>query len=301
LVANNVHKNRLELTPAYFWLHNLYAIERNSWKSGSRDRRIKKVQHFETDYLAPDTAEEIIRGLSILEGWLAEAGCSPADLIGAEGGHDIRMIPCRRLEHGKRGQVIKHPLMAIAAYRQMLHWYAAKTIAVFFDTRPNLDYRSLCSLLGADERRVSEWVNMGGQLVPAFRVDKLRCDIDQGSINSWDDIHNVYALWRDYYPLDRARHAWAVLVMLNGEKSLEDPGAIKQEFAAAMETRRWISEQIRKSREKDRLNPFRKATFRNDAEMEQVLGRTCDDSFVRIAYQEGKIFEELAARVMARL
>jgi hypothetical protein len=301
LVANNVYKNRLELSPAYFWLHNLYALERNSWKSRARDRRIIKLQHFETDYLAPDTAEEIISGLSILEGWLAEAGYSPTDLSGAEGVHDIRMIPCRHLERGRRGQVIKHPLRAIAAYRLMLRWYAVKTIAVFFDNRPNLDFPGIRSLLGGEGRRVSDWVNMGGQLVPAFRVDKLRLDIAQGKFNSWGDIHHVYALWQDYYPLDMARHAWAVLVMLNGEKCLEDSRALKLEFAAAVETRRWISGQIYKSREKDHSNPFRKATFRNDAEMEQVLGKAGDDSFVRLADQEGKNFEELIARVMARL
>jgi NDP-sugar pyrophosphorylase family protein len=301
LVANNVYKNRLELSPAYFWLHNLYALERNSWKSRTRDRRVIKLQYFETDYLAPDTAEEIISGLSLLESWLAEAGYSPTDLSGAEGAHDIRMIPCRHLEHGKRGQVIKYPLRAIAAYRLMLRWYAVKTIAAFFDTRLNLDYPGLRSLLEGEGQRVSDWVNMGGQLTPAFRVDKLRQDITQGKFNSWGDIHHVYALWQDYYPLDKARHAWAVLVTLNGEKSLEDPGALKQEFAAAVETRRWISGQIYKSREKDHSNPFRKATFRNDAEMEQVLGKADDDPFVRLADQEGKIFEELAARVIARL
>jgi carbonic anhydrase/acetyltransferase-like protein (isoleucine patch superfamily) len=301
LVANNVHKDRLELSPAYFWLHNLYALERNSWKSRARDRRINKIQNFETDYLAPDTAEEIICGLSILEGWLADAGYSPMDLHGHEEAHDIRVIPCHSLEHSRRGQVIKHPLRAIAAYRMMLRWYAAKTIAVFFDTRPNLDYEGLRSLLGGEEKRVSDWVNMGGQLTPAFRVDELRRDIGLGKYNSWDDIHHVYALWQDYYPLDKARHAWAVLALLNNGKKLENAGALKQEFAAAVETRQWISAQIYKSREKDHSNPFRKATFRNDAEMERVLGKAGDDSFVLLSIQEGNFFEELAARVMSRL
>jgi hypothetical protein len=68
-----------------------------------------------------------------------------------------------------------------------------------------------------------------------------------------------------------------------------------------VETRRWMSGQIYNSREKDHSNPFRKATFRNDAEMERVLGKAGDDSFVRMAIQEGKKFEELADRVMARL
>ncbi|MDR0323565.1 MAG: DUF4954 family protein, partial [Treponema sp.] len=60
LVNNNVHKNRLEILPAYYWLHNLYALERNSWKVKNRDRRKIKIQRIENDYLAPDTAEEII-------------------------------------------------------------------------------------------------------------------------------------------------------------------------------------------------------------------------------------------------
>jgi hypothetical protein len=301
LVANNVHKNRLELSPAYFWLHNLYALERNSWKSGARDRRKIKIQHFETDYLAPDTAEEIISGLSILEGWLGDAGYSSTDLCAMDGAHDIRVIPCRHLEHSKRGQVIKHPLRAIAAYRMMLRWYAAKTIALFLDNSSDLDYKGLCSLLGGVGQRISDWVNMGGQLVPAFRVDELRREIGLGKYNSWDEIHHVYALWQEHYPLDKARHAWAVLSLLNGEKRLEDAAFLKQELAAAVETRRWITDQIYESREKDQSNPFREATFRNKAEMEQVLGKTCDDSFVRLAGEEGKRFEELAFRVMERL
>jgi len=301
LVVNNVHKNRLELTPAYFWIYNLYALERNSWKSKARDRRVIKLQHFETDYLAPDTAEEIISGLSLLEGWLAEAECSPTDLAGANGAHYIRMIPCRHLENSKRGQVVRHPLRAVAAYRLMLRWYAVKTLAVFLDTRPGLDYSSLCSLLGAGRKRTSGWVNMGGQLTPAFRVDELRRDIASGKYKNWDEIHRVYASWQEEYPLDKARHAWAVLALLNGEKSLEDPSALKREFAAAAETRQWMSAQIYKSREKDHSNPFRKATFRNDAEMERVLGKAGDDSFVRLSLQEGKIFEELFDRVMKLL
>jgi len=302
LVANNVHKDRLELSPAYFWLHNLYALERNSWKSRARDKRVIKVQHFETDYLAPDTAEEIIKGLSLLEGWLADAGYSPSDLTGMDDAHEINMIPCRHLEHSKRGQVVKHPLRAIAAYREMLRWYAVKTIAIFFDAYPDNDYSAFYALLsGRGRRRETDWVNMGGQIVPAFRVDELRTGIGSGKYTNWDEIHQVYASWQKVYPLDKARHAWNVLELLDGEKSLENSAYFKRELAAAVETRRRMSGQIYKSREKDHSNPFRKATFRNDAEMEQVLGKAGDDSFVRLSLEEAKNFEEMVNRVMARL
>jgi hypothetical protein len=183
----------------------------------------------------------------------------------------------------------------------MLRWYAVKNIAVFLDERPYLDYPDLCSLLSGGRKRVTDWVNMGGQITPSFRVDGLRREIVQGNCKSWEDIHRVYALWQEEYPMDKARHAWAVLALLNGEKSLENKVFLAQEFAAAVETRRWMSGQIYNSREKDHSNPFRKATFRNDAEMEQVLGKADDDSFVRFSFQEEKIFEELARRVIARL
>ncbi|MCL2762867.1 MAG: DUF4954 family protein [Treponema sp.] len=299
LVNNNVHKDRLEVMPAYFWIHNLYALERNSWKIPSRDRRKIKVQHIETDYLAPDTAEEIITALSLLEGWIGEAGFSSRDMIGANETYDMPKISCRCFEQSKRKQMILKPLEAIAAYRQMLRWYAVKTIAVFMDSMPELDYNGLCAALGADSPRICEWINVGGQIVPAFRVDALRQDIGNGKYHNWDEIHRVYDLWREAYPLDRARHAWAVLALL--QSGVPDAAMFKQELAAAIEIRRWISSQIDATRTKDFNDSFRKATFRNQAEMEQVLGKSTESPFVRLSHEEDQRFEELIARVMVRL
>jgi hypothetical protein len=297
--------------PAYFWIHNLYALERNSWTTRDRDCRKIKVQHIESDYLAPDTAEEIITALSLLEGWLGEAGFSPGDMTGVNEAHDMRIIPCRHIERSKRHQVIIKPLVAIAAYRQMLHWYAAKTTAAFLDGRPDLDYSGLCALLGTSPgssatppQRVSDWVNIGGQITPAFRVDALRQEIGEGKRRSWDEIHQVYDRWHEAYPLDRARHAWAVLALLEGGASggaVNSAGFLKHELAASVETRRWISEQIFHTRAKDYHNSFRKATFRNAAEMEQVLGKADQSPFICLAHEESRRYEELITRVMARL
>ena len=317
LINNNVYKNRLEIMPAYFWIHNLYALERNSWKTRQRDRRKVKVQHIEQDYLAPDTAEEIIAALSLLENWLRDAGYSPEDMAGLDEFHYARIICCHHLEHSKRNQVILKPLESIAAYRQMLHWYAAKSIAAFYDANPELDYGGLCALLDhvngseADSspsaqtappaHRVTGWVNMGGQIVPAFRVDALREEIGTGRYRTWEEIHQVYHQWYECYPLDKARHAWAVLSFLYGGNTANRRAFLTQELASSVEIRRWISAQIYKTREKDYRNPFRKATFRNMAEMEQVLGKADDNPFIHIAREETRRYEELIARVMARL
>jgi hypothetical protein len=302
LVNNNVYKNRLEVRPAWFWIHNLYALERNSWKSRIRDRRVIKVHHIETDYLTPDTVEEIIAALSFLEKRLGEAEISPA----VDGDQNLQLIACRDLERSQRKQVIIKPTEAIAAYRRMLRWYAAKTLAVFLDAEPAaLGGGALTEKCeNAPEGRISAWVNMGGQIVPSFRVDELRRDISTGKYKTWDEIHAVYAHWRKLYPLDKARHAWAVLSWLyrtgNGGGAI-DSELLKKEFEAARETSQWICGQIYETRAKDFANPFRKATFRNEAEMEKVLGAVHNEPFVCFSRSEAQSFEKLIARLTNQL
>ena len=293
LVNNNVNKNRLEVMPAYFWIHNLYALERNSWKAKNRDKRKIKIQRIETDYLAPDTAEEIIAALSFLDNCLDEAGIP--DTI--EGGR-IRKINSSHFERSKRGKVIIKPFEAIASYRLMLRYYSVKTIAAFFDSRSDLDYKKLCDLAGTEDR-VKEWVNAGGQIVPAFRVDELRKNISEGKYKSWDEIHRVYDSWDETYQLDKCCHAWATLMFIN--ETAPDIAAFIKELDAILEIRQWMDEQIYKSREKDYQNPFKKATFRNQEEMEQVLGKPQDNPFIQIIRKESEKFKEMIERVKSRL
>ena len=300
LVHNNVHKNRLEVLPAYFWLYNLYALERNSWKAGARDKRKMKVQHIETDYLAPDTAEEIIKALEMLETWLAQAN------ISAENG-DVKHIPADGLERSKREQVILKPLQAIEAYYTMLRYYAVKTLAAFFYSHVDLDFAGLCGLMGTEpfNRRTSEWVNMGGQIVSAANVDRLREQIRSQEISKWREIHDVYNIWNNEYPLARARHAWAILAMIYEKnktpRALCDAAVFKHELEWVTAERLWISGQIVETRAKDFRNPFRKATFRNEAEMEQVTGSAQTNAFVRLAQEEDKRFSSIIESVAARL
>lgn len=299
LVNNNVFKNRLEVMPAYFWMHNLYALERNSWKTKNRDKRKIKVQRIESEYLAPDTAEEIITALSFLKNLLGETDLTPLGIDNEEGNY-VHQIPCRNLENNKRGQMIIKPHEAINAYNQMLRYYAVKTVAAFFDSNPKLNYRSLSDLLDSQER-IKQWVNIGGQIVPAFRVDKLRKEIGEGKYKNWDEIHHVYDLWNNEYQLDKSRHAWAVLKYLHDKKESPDAVTFKQELSAILETRNWIETHIYKSREKDYLNHFKRATFRNTAEVEQVLGKLSENPFIRIVQKESVLFKEMIDRVISRL
>ncbi|MCL2184329.1 MAG: DUF4954 family protein [Treponema sp.] len=301
LVNNNVFKNRLEVLPAFYWMHNLYALERNSWKTKNRDKRKIKIQHIESDYLAPDTAEEIINALSLIENLLDEMGIKYSSQTPDDENY-VREISCPGFEHSNRDQVIIKPIEAITSYRQMLRYYAIKTIIEYFDTHPDTDCRFLIELQSpSPSERIKNWTNFGGQIVPSDRIDELREDINAGKYKTWDEIHNVYNQWNDDYPLGRYCHAWAVLAYLAGTDSPIDIYTLRQEIESTFETRKWIDDLLYESRHKDFFNPFKQATFRNAQEMEQVLGKPEDNTFIRLYKTESENFIKKIERVLARL
>ena len=67
LVSNDVAKEELVIMPCYWFLHNMYALARNAWKYGDRDKRIEKTQLLEYDYLAPDSMNEVVSAIGSLE------------------------------------------------------------------------------------------------------------------------------------------------------------------------------------------------------------------------------------------
>jgi hypothetical protein len=66
LVSNDIANNRLLVMPAYWFMYNMYALERNAWKYGDRDRRTQKIQQIEYNYLAPDTINEMFAAIHFL-------------------------------------------------------------------------------------------------------------------------------------------------------------------------------------------------------------------------------------------
>ncbi|GHV77772.1 DUF4954 domain-containing protein [Spirochaetia bacterium] len=313
LVNNNVRKDRLEVMPAYFWMYNLYALERNSWKARDRDKRVIKVQHIETDYLAPDTAEEIIAALTQMEVWMKAANMevsatpslTPDDCLDEEDPEYAYIpdageeIPAPGLERHKRRTVLLKPRKAWAAYQEMLRFYAVKTLITYLESRPDLSFETLAAEVEGAPDRITDWINLGGQIVPAFRVDELRERIREGNIESWEAIHRAYDEFQAAYPLDKARHAWGVLKYLLN--NAPDAAAFARELDRALETRRWITEQVYRSRAKDFNDPFRNITYRNKDEMEQVVGKAEDNFFVNLVRGNLAQFEETVRVLKERI
>jgi hypothetical protein len=315
LVSDDVTGGRLQVMPAYWWMYNMYALARNTWKFGNRDKRRHKVQKIEFDALAPDTAEEIFAALDLLQQWTAKAhrrkvgrspeGETPADLsaLGAEllagppaevGGLEVLG---EGMENDDRPVVILKPQEAWRAYRQMLHYYAAKNLLAYMQANPGTKLQDMAAALAGQRERA--WVNLGGQVMPAADLALLRADIRDGRLATWTAVHEAYdRLWAKY-PLDKQRHAFATLLDLLGAEKLTPPI-----WAAALDEairiQEYVAEQTYVTRKKDYDNPFRQMVYSTPAEMAAVLGTAEGNSFVKQVRKETEAFKDLVAAVKQR-
>ncbi|MBQ9474253.1 MAG: DUF4954 family protein [Bacteroidales bacterium] len=274
LVNNNVAKNQLEVMPAYWWLYNMYALNRNIKKFASRDRRKYKRQHVEFDPFAPDTAEELLVGRGLLKMWTEKAyaeskGSAHGDL--GEGlAKTVAELPTLEvrgygMECGKRKTVILKPGAGYRAYEEMLIYYAMRVLTEQYgDTMPPKE-------LNEGEARVQWWINLGGQLLPKPDAMKLIADIESGLLDSWDAIHQrLDDLWQQY-PMQKVRHAYQVLCELSQRKALDEHlwASYQVRFA---QINQYVENQKIITRKKDDDNEFRHMTYWNSEEMQAVLG-----------------------------
>ncbi|MBN1853278.1 MAG: DUF4954 family protein [Pirellulales bacterium] len=238
LLADDTARARLVMTPAYWWLHNMYALKRNTWKFLTRDKRVTKTQKIEFDCLAPDTAEEMFQAMGLLELWTAKASLrSLGEAVEGRSDEELAFLGRRLLavaddqtedleilgeniENSQRKVVIRKAHQGYHAYRQMLHYYAVKNLLDYMVTNPAATWGSMCEELAGP--REGHWVNIGGQLVSGPDMSKLLADIRAGLHDSWDQIHRAFdALWAAY-PLQKQRHALATLAELLGTEKPEN-------------------------------------------------------------------------------
>jgi len=307
LLNNNVSKDQLEVMPAFWWMYNMYALARNSWKFQKRDKRKRKVQKIEFDALAPDTAEEIFHARRLLEIWTAKASIKQKNgsetikdddelaLLGRkllsdkeESTADLEVLG-EHMEKSRRKVRILKPRKAYHAYGDMLHYYAVKNLAEYMHAHPGESFSSMAESLRDVHRR--EWVNLGGQIMQQEDVDRLRSDIASGKLKTWQDIHNRYdELW-EKYSLDRQKHAFATLCALYETDNLTE-NQWKEALDKAAELQQYVSDQVYITRKKDYDNTFRKATFRNQEEMTAALGKVDENNFIVKMKKETEAFKK---------
>jgi hypothetical protein len=323
LISNDVSKDELVIMPAYWFLHNMYALSRNSWKYADRDKRIDKTQLLEFDFLAPDTIGEMVSAVTVLERLTGMAvgrlsttvkrkytdeefirlGAnflkdSPDFLKDSPDRADKLEILAEGWENGDRKVRLVKVSQAYFLFRRFISYYTATRLLDFIRQFPCKTYEELLDALPGSTP-LHPWVNAGGQLIRDSELQKLIAQIHAGKIRSWEQIHLFYVRQGDHYPADKLVHALAALKQITGV-TLRKGG--RNGFALLMRqsiaTREWMTKEIYTSRAKDYTNPFRKMVYDSPEEMDAVIGRLQDNSFIRQDKDAAKKYRKEIEKVL---
>jgi hypothetical protein len=281
LISNDVANDKLILMPGYWFMYNMYALERNAWKYVDRDKRIDKIQHIEYDYLAPDTVNELFDGLALLQSLKPDENGN-AHTTGIENTNRIT-------------EIVKVP-QSIALFKEMIQYYGITEIIKQIEKIKPDSFETLKKSLSAKIQR-SKWLNIGGQLLQEEDVKKMISNIKTGKINSWDEIHQFYSKQGASYAGNKLNHAYtSLLEILNITPRQFTPALLKELLQQSITTRTWMYKGIYESREKDYTNPFRKMVYETNDEMNKVIGRLEDNSFIQM---QAEALDNMRKRVKA--
>ncbi len=301
LISLDHHTSYLQIMPAYWFMYNMYALTRNSGKFKTRDKRIDKSVLIETDYLAPDTVEEIFNAIEFLEKWaamLSKDGRDPGIDLREKGkailsreklDPDILEIDPGVLEYSTNPVRIIKPVKAYKAYKDMLIYYSVKVLCEYAD-KYNLKFDDLKKKFQNTKR--CNWINVGGQLIPEDDVNRLIRDIKENNILNWDDVHLRYRDFSNAYPEKKAGHAYASLQYFYIHKTL-NTNIWNTALKKAMEINNKINTDIRQSRMKDHTNLFRHITFSSTEEGEAILGNIENNTFLIKAAEDSSNLNKL--------
>ena len=266
LVSNDAANDRLIVMPGYWFMYNMYALSRNTWKYVDRDMRMEKIQTIEYDYLAPDTINEMFNAINLFSTIKPdESGCYFID--GFENSN-------------RKTQIIKLP-EALNLFKDLISFYA---ITQLLQHSKHSNFASFDELKKSISTKItrSQWINIGGQLMKTTDVDKMRSDIKSNKVKGWDQLHGLYKTLGAAYAYDKTEHAYSSLLEnLNITAKQFTPAIFKELLTKAITTKEWMCKGIYESREKDYTNPFRKMVYDTQEEMNKVIGKLEDNSFIQ--------------------
>jgi virulence-associated protein VapD len=295
LVHHDVVNDRITILPGYWFLYNMYALARNAAKYQDRDQRTEKKQLLEFDYLAPDTAPELLHALQLIEtatgkALLAADPSLPSSIDPSALGKQALLsnneqiqsltIHLEGIENSKRKVVLLKVLPAYQIFCEMLLWYGIRALV-------NVLQEKECKNIGQLKKAIptkltiEPFINVGGQLIKQQALDALLQKIKSGKVKSWNAIHDFYEQQGSVYANQKQINALAVLETLTGIRLANITGKqLNQLLTQAEQIQGSITNRIRQSRMKDYENEFRKMVYANEAEMKAVLGDPAQNAFL---------------------
>ncbi len=308
LVSNDVSNDQLLVMPAYWFLHNMYALARNSWKYSDRDKRTDKTQLIEFSFLGPDTINEMTEAITLMEELTGRAllkrgenhtNSSREELIsagkkfllkGSKEADQLEITADGFENSARKVKLLKLP-EAYRLFKELILFHAAEQLLHFMQSNKIVTVQGLTAVLPTRFTR-TQWVNIGGQLILQAELDKLIKKITSGKSKSWDEVHEFYQQQAKQYTLDKFLHATATLKEVHGidlkKITIDSFHALLQQSIAIKE---WMVKGIYNSRAKDYTNEFRKMVYETTEEMNNVIGDLNNNIFIkqqRVALDEYK-------------
>lgn len=318
LVSNDASKDQLTVMPAFWFQYNMYALERNAWKYVDRDKRIERKQLIEYDYLAPDTIEEIIHAMQLLELFTGKAfllkeepGKKPDLKKAATIGKQLLMsqdavvdnllIYADGFENSRRKVQLVKVRNAYDIFRQLITYFGANALIQSWRNSGIKSFRTWQENLPAKLKR-QRWMNVGGQLMTANELSKLKEQIKKGKLKNWYAVHDQYELIGEQYAAQKNHYGLAVLEEITG-LNIRNVAAhsIVQLLQQAVSTKEWMCKGIYDSRAKDYSNSFRKMVYDTVAEMNAVLGKLEQNSFIKEQETQLKQYKQELAQFIKQL
>lgn len=286
LVSNDVGSNRLIIMPGYWFMYNMYALARNSWKHEDRDQRTEKIQHIEHNYLAPDTINEMFDAIEMLSALKADKNGSYY-ATGFE-------------NNARKTEILKVP-QVINLFKELILFYGITQLTEYITANKFSSFDEFKKSIPLKIQR-AKWLNIGGQLMTTQDVDKLKNNIRKNKINSWGQVHDYYKHNGSGYAKDKLIHAYTSLLEIENITSKQ---FTKDVFIKLLEksvvTRNWMGKEIYTSRAKDYSNPFRKMVYESNNEMNAVIGRLEDNKFIQDQLAETDRYKKIVKGIINKL
>lgn len=307
LISNEESSNKLVIMPAYWFLYNMYAIQRNERKFAERDKRINKEQQLEFNCLAPDTANEIYKSLQLLELFTGKAFYKENKIIGSDAEFIIKgksllehnspivtqlNVLASGIENSKREVQIIKVQQAYNVYKRMLLFYAGSEIIKYISEN---NYDSFFEQIRNSRLsgNLQEWINVGGQLIAKDQLDDLLDRIRNGAVAGWDQIHRFYNEQGQQYRSQKMLHALSLLIKTSDlDYDKIDISYLKSLFQQTLETKERITQSVYSSKEKDYKNAFKNMVYDTKEEMESVLGSFESNTFIIQQNEELSSFKD---------
>ena len=295
LVSESTDGSSIQILPGYWFLYNMFAMARNNSKFKKRDKRVIKEQHIETDPFAPDTIQEVLFGINrIIE--LTGRWLKSNDEWFRNKNDELFQLAKDYLHHNPDSEIVLEDPQCVKKggakvlkgaqgykeYRKIAKYFAVKVFVEYCQKNNSKKLSKELLKQGEQIPLFTQWLNVGGQVIPSDKVQELFTQIKSKKINSWDQVHAFYDECDKSYIDNKFRYAIYVLEFLYSRPISEFTSEIFSDIINDVTiVSNYIYDSSVSSREKDYVDYFRAITYRNKEEMDAVIGTIQDVSFLK--------------------